>query len=122
MAHDLVLLVTVVNAMDAAAISHIVIDAHGQWAGALRNKPNIATQLAETAAAGFENVATVEVHFTCHTQSFHTIVETVERTEQCALATSRWANDACDLVAWDLYVDILENMHSVDVDIEMLGL
>ena len=122
MAHDLILLMAVADAVDAAAVGHVVVDAHRQGAGTLWHQTDVAAKFRKTAAACFEDVGTVEGDLSGHTQTFYTVVETVERAKQRAFATTGGTDDASDLVAGDLHVDVLQYMCSMDVDIEMMCL
>ena len=121
-AHDLVLLMTVMDAVDAATVSHIVVDAHRQRAGTLGHQSNVAPQFRKATAARFEDIVTIEGDLACHAQTFDVVVETVERAKQRALTAPRGTDDASDLVAGNLHIDVFQDMSAIDIDIEMTGL
>lgn len=121
-AHDLVLLMTVADAVDAAAVGHIVVDAHRQRAGTLWHQADVTAKFREAAAASLEDVCTVEGDLTGHAQAFYAVVETVERAKQRTLAATGGADDASDLVAGNLHVDVLQYVCPMDIDVEVTGL
>ena len=56
MLYDAVELFSVVDAMNTAAVCHVVVDAHREWAWALRYETYVAAHFRELAAACFEDI------------------------------------------------------------------
>ena len=110
------------DAVDAATVSHIVVDAHRQRAGTLGHQSNVAPQFRKATAARFEDIVTIEGDLSGHTQTFYTVVETVECAKQRAFAATGGTDDASDLVAGDLHVDVFQYVCPVNVDVEVAGL
>jgi len=121
MLYDMVQLLLVSDTMDAATVSHIVVDAHRERAWALRNEADVTAYLREFAAASLEDIVLTQVHFAIHLQAFHTVVQSVEGTEECRFAATGRTDDAGNLVLWDANVHILQNLGTIDINIQVLG-
>ena len=88
MLYDAVQFLLVADTMDAATISHIVVDAHRERAWTLRNKTDVAAHFREFAAAGLKNVVVSEIHLSIHLQTFHAVVQSVKGSEKRRLAAA----------------------------------
>ena len=76
------------NTMDAAAVGNVIVDAHGQRAGALRHQSDVTAQFGHLAGAGGNDVLLAKVHLAVYLHTLYGVYQAIEGAQQRGFAAA----------------------------------
>ena len=111
----------VIDALQAQAVDHVLVDGLGEGVGALEHHAHLTAKGGDIHALVIDVVA-VQLDLPLDAADLHQIVHPVDAAQQSGLAATGRADEGGDLTLGDLHVDVEQRLLVAVVQVEILHL